>query len=80
MVTFYSHVVNFILALGFGFSKPQIHHVLTFIHGIILSDGQKTVSQIRRSTHESRHLSCMTRFLNESPWCPNRATRRRIQL
>lgn len=79
MVTFYSHIVNFLFALGLGFSKPQIHHVLTFIHGIILTDGKKTITQIRRSTHETRHLSSMTRFLNESPWCPNRATRRRIQ-
>lgn len=79
MVTFYSYIVNFIIALGLGFSKPQTHHVLTFIHGIILTDGKKTVSQIRRSTHETRHLSCMTKFLNESPWCPNRANRRRIQ-
>ncbi len=79
MVTFYSHIVNFLFALGLGFSKPQIHHMLTFIHGIILTDGKKTITQIRRSTHETRHLSSMTRFLNESPWCPNRATRRRIQ-
>jgi len=79
MVTFYSYIVNFIFALGLGLSKPQMHHLLTFIHGIILTDGRKTVSQIRRYTHESRDLSCMTRFLNESPWCPNRVTRRRIQ-
>ena len=79
MVTFCAYIVNFIVALGLGFSKPQTHHVLTFIHGIILTDGQKTVSQIRRSTHETRALSNMTRFLNESPWCSNRANRRRIQ-
>ncbi|CAH0346260.1 transposase [Bacillus sp. CECT 9360] len=79
MVTFYSYIVNFIAALELGFSKPQTQHVLTFIHGIILTDGVKTVSNIRRSTHETSDLSCMTRFLNESPWCPNRANRRRIQ-
>ncbi|MDQ0415836.1 IS701 family transposase [Mesobacillus stamsii] len=79
MVTFYTYIVNFIFALGLGFSKPQTRHVLTFIHGIILADGKKTVSNIRRFTHETRDLSSMTRFLNESPWCPNRANRRRIQ-
>lgn len=79
MVTFYSYIVKFIFALQLlELSKPQRNHVLTFMHGIILTDGRKTVSQMRRSTHERRDLSCMTRFLNESPWCPNRVTRRRI--
>lgn len=79
MVTFYSHIVNFILALQLQISKPQMNHVLTFIHGIILTDGRINVAQIRRSTNENRDLSCMTRFLNDSPWCPNRVTRRRLQ-
>ncbi|GGK00680.1 transposase [Lentibacillus kapialis] len=79
MVSFHSAIVKFILAIGLEFSKPQLKHTLNFMHGIILTDGSKTVSQIRRVTHEPRDLSCMTRFLNESPWCPNRATRRRIQ-
>lgn len=79
MVTFYSHIVNFIFALQLQLSKPQMNHLLTFIHGIILTDGRVNVAQIRRSTGDARDLSCMTRFLNESPWCPNRVTRRRIQ-
>jgi SRSO17 transposase len=79
MVTLYSYIVKFVFALQLGLSKPQMNHVLTFMQGIILTDGRKTISQIRRSTHEQRHLSCMTRFLNESPWCPNRVTRRRLQ-
>lgn len=50
MVTFYSYIVNFIIALGLGFSKLQNHHVFMFIHGNILTDGKKTVFQIRRPT------------------------------
>ncbi|WP_413375719.1 IS701 family transposase [Alkalihalobacillus sp. 1P02AB] len=79
MVTFYSHIVNFILALQLQLSKPQMKQMLTFVHGIILTDGRINVSQIRRSTNENRDLSCMTRFLNESPWCRNRLKRRRLQ-
>ena len=79
MVTFNQSIVKFLLALGLQISKPQRRHILSFMHGIILCDGRKTVSQIRRMTNDYRDLSCMTRFLNESPWCPNRATRRRIQ-
>lgn len=78
MITFYSYIVKFLIALRLELSTPQMNHALTFMQGIILTDGRKTVSQIRRSTHERRDLSCMTRFLNESPWCPNRVTRRRI--
>jgi hypothetical protein len=79
MVSFYPAIVKFILALHLGLSKPQLNHTLLFVYGIILTDGKKTVAQIRRSTHEQRDLSCMTRFLNEAPWCPNRVTRRRQQ-
>jgi flagellin-specific chaperone FliS len=63
MVTLYSYIVNFILALNLKLSKPQLNHVLTFMHGIILTDGRKTVSQIRRSTHEKRDLRswCLSR-------------------
>jgi hypothetical protein len=49
------------------------------MHGIILTDGRKTVSQIRRSTHEKRALSCMIRFHNESPWCTKNVTQKRIE-
>jgi SRSO17 transposase len=79
MVTFYSYIVNFIFALNLNLSKPQLNHILTFMHGIILTDGRKTVTQIRRSTHEKRDLSSMTRFLNESPWNPKKVTKKRHQ-
>lgn len=79
MVSFQTAIVKFILALGLQISKPQMNHMLNFIHGIILTDGKKTIEQIRRTTHEPCALSNMTRFLNESPWCPNRVTRRRLQ-
>ncbi len=78
MVPFNASIVNFVFSLGLTFSKPQMNHLLNFMQGLILTDGRMTVSQIRRSTHEARDLSCMTRFLNESPWCPNR--RRRLEL
>jgi len=36
-----------------------MNHLLTYIHGIILTDGRINISQIRRSTNENRNLSCM---------------------
>lgn len=79
MVPSYMPIVNFVLALGLLFSRPQTDHLNTFIFGFILTDGRGTISDIQRATYERRHPSCMTRFLNESPWCPNRAKRRRIE-
>lgn len=37
------------------------------------------VSLIRRTTNEQRDLSCMTRFLNESPWCLKYVTNQRTE-
>ena len=79
MVTRCSYIVKFVLSLHLMLSKPQMNHVITFMQGMVLCDGWKNISQIRRVTHQPRDLSCMTRFLNESPWLPNRITRRRQQ-
>jgi len=57
MVTCYSQIDQFILALELQLSKPQMNHLLTFIHGIILTDGCINVAQIRHSTGETRDLS-----------------------
>jgi hypothetical protein len=49
------------------------------MHGMILCEGRKTISQIRNQTGQYRDLSCITRFLKESTWCHNRVQRRRIE-
>lgn len=79
MVTFYMAIVKFLLALRLQMSKPQFNHLLHFVHGIILCEGRKNVSQIRGATDNYRDLSCMTRFLKNSPWNGNRMQRRHIQ-
>jgi SRSO17 transposase len=78
MVSFYSAIVKFVLTLGLCLSKPQLNHLISIMHGIILCEGRKTITQIREHTGKDRDLSCMTRFLKESPWCPNRVQRRRM--
>lgn len=80
MVTFYSAIVKFLLAMQFQMSKPQFNHLLSFVHGIILCEGRKNVTQFRNKTGKQRHLSSMTNFLNHSPWCVNRFQRRRMQI
>ncbi|PLR75298.1 hypothetical protein CU633_21845 [Bacillus sp. V3-13] len=78
MVSFHTTIVKFVLALGLTLSKPQMKHLLSYMHGIILAAGRKNVTQIMNSTGKKRDLSSMTRFLKESPWCPNRVQRRRM--
>jgi SRSO17 transposase len=79
MVTFYTAIVKFLLALRLQMSEPQFNHLLHIVHGIILCEGRKNISQIRRSSGDYRHLSCITRFMKNSTWNANRIQRRRMQ-
>jgi hypothetical protein len=79
MVSLYLPIVKFILALKLEFSKPQLNHLFTLVHGIILCAGRKNITQIRNATRQDCHLSSITNFLNHAPWCVNRMQRRRMQ-
>jgi hypothetical protein len=46
MVSLYLPIVKFILALKLEFSKPQLNHLFTLVHGIILCAGRKNITQI----------------------------------
>lgn len=78
MVSLYLPIVKFIFALKLEFSKPQLGHLFTLVHGIILCAGRKNITQIQQATRGDRHLSNVTNFLNHSPWCINRMQRRRM--
>ncbi len=78
MVSLYLPIVKFIFALKLEFSKPQLGHLFTLVHGIILCAGRKNITQIQQATRGDRHLSNVTNFLNHSPWCVNRMQRRRM--
>ncbi|WP_410514550.1 IS701 family transposase [Paenibacillus sp. BR2-3] len=79
MVTSYMPLVKFILSLQLMLSRPQRNHMISLMHGILLCEGRKTITSIRKQTGQYRDLSCITRFLKESTWCKNRVQRRRIQ-
>ncbi|WP_165452848.1 transposase [Paenibacillus thalictri] len=78
MVSLYLPIVEFILLLKLELSKPQLNHLFTLVHGIILCAGRKNITQIGRSARGNWHLSNVTNFLNHSPWCVNRMQRRRM--
>lgn len=50
-----------------SFSKPQMKHLISIAHGIILCEGRKSIIPIQRAAGEERHLSASTHFLNEPP-------------
>lgn len=79
MVSLYMPIVKFILALKLELSKPQLGHLFSLVHGIILCAGRKNITQIRNASRQDRHLSNVTNFLNHAPWCVNRMQRRRMQ-
>lgn len=79
MVSLYLPIVKFILALKLELSRPQIGHLFSLVHGIILCAGRKNITQIRNAARQDRHLSNVTNFLNHAPWCANRMQRRRMQ-
>ncbi|MFB5270035.1 IS701 family transposase, partial [Paenibacillus enshidis] len=80
MVNLHAVIVKFIFALQLGFTAPQLRHLVAFVHGIILHEGRKTVTQIGRVAGVNRHLSSTTRFLNESPWSVQHLQQRRLTL
>jgi hypothetical protein len=73
MVTLYMPLVKFIFVLQLKLSRPQRNHLISLMHGMILCEGRKTISQIRNQTGQYRDLSCITRFLKESTWCQSRS-------
>lgn len=80
MVSLYLPIVKFILALKLEFFKPQLSHLFTLVHGIILCAERKNVPQTQQAAKGKCHLSNVTNFLNHSPWCVNRMQRRRLDM
>lgn len=80
MVNLHAAIVKFLFALQLGFSAPQLRHLVSLVHGIILCEGRKTITQIQLAAGTDRHLSSATRFLNESPWSVNHLQRKRLAL
>jgi SRSO17 transposase len=79
MVTLYSELVKFIFVLQLRFTAPQQNHLVHMLHGIVLCEGRKNITQLQRAAKGYRHLSCMTKFFKHSPWSVNRVQKRRLQ-
>lgn len=45
------------------FHEPQLGHLFTLVHGIILCAGRKNITQIQQATKVNRHLSSTTKRL-----------------
>lgn len=78
MVTVSSAILKMISSFQLQFSQPQLQHLARFVHGILLSSGKRTVSNIQRVNSFDRDASCYTRFLKESPWNEQHLQQQRI--
>ncbi|MDQ0874544.1 hypothetical protein QFZ77_003203 [Paenibacillus sp. V4I3] len=70
MASLYLPIVKYILALKLEFSKPQLGHLFTLVHGIILCAGRKNITQIQQAARGDRHLSFQySHEAGKSVWC-----------
>lgn len=61
-------VLNFIDNLNLKLSKPQLSHLLNLMTGIVNIDGKRNISNISNKILQAKKRSCITKFLNNSPW------------
>jgi hypothetical protein len=61
-------ILSYINSLKLDFSKPQINHLKNLLTGIISIDSKRKVSNLSSKVLGSKDRSCVTKFLNNSPW------------
>lgn len=61
-------ILNFLDQLNLDFSKPQLNHLANLMTGIINIDSKRNISNISSKILNAKDRSCMTKFLNNSPW------------
>jgi SRSO17 transposase len=66
-----SEILNYINSLNLDFSKPQVNHLKNLVTGIINIESKRNISNLSKKVLGSKDRSCVTRFLNNSPWDGN---------
>lgn len=61
-------ILNYINSLNLDFSKPQVNHLKNLVTGIISIDSKRNISNLSSKVLGSKDRSCITKFLNNSPW------------
>ncbi|WZL73974.1 hypothetical protein QBE52_04320 [Clostridiaceae bacterium 35-E11] len=62
-------ILNYLKILNLNISKPQFNHIATLMTGIINIDSKRNISNISSKILYSKDRSCVTKFLNNAPWC-----------
>lgn len=63
-----SEILNYINSLNLDFSKPQVNHLKNLVTGIISINSKRNISNLSNTVLNSKDRSCVTKFLNNSPW------------
>jgi hypothetical protein len=53
------------------FSKPVLKHMVHFIDGAVQKGFSGTLSDLHSFSHETRHLTTLSHFLNKGSWNDN---------
>ena len=68
ILTLNSDFFKYFFTLSCKWSLPQKRHLSTFVDGVINSDGKKNLSNIWRTSFNSKDRSTFNKFLLYSPW------------
>jgi hypothetical protein len=65
-----SHVRQFVGSFGHCFSLPQHRYFVTVLVALLLCQGRRTLTGLRRQVAAAGSLAGLSRFLAEAPWDP----------
>lgn len=72
-------LINYFLSLNLKLTKPQQHHMLNFLSGLINFEGKKNLSNLNRNLLNTTNRSNFNRFLTLSPWDEEDLNQKRLK-
>lgn len=72
-------ILFYLEQLDLDFSKPQMKHLANLMTGIVGTDGKRNILNMSSKLLQSRDRSCITKFLNTSPWDVKLLNQQRIK-
>lgn len=61
-------IYNYIENVNYGMTKPQLNHLSNLMYGLIVVDGNKSLSSVSKAVLSAKDSSCIYKFLSKSEW------------
>lgn len=71
-------IINYISKLNLPYSSAIKNHIVNLTSGIIVTEGNKTISSVYNKLTSNRHRSTGSRFLSSYSWNHEYVTEERI--